>query len=125
MKKNIVFKIILALLIALMLFISFQNVVNAWTPNWNQFDGVDGGKADEAATSIVGSLINLISTIGAGFAIIMLVILGIQYVSANALGKTQVKEGLTKYVIGAVLIFAASGILKLVQMFIDSNVNNI
>ena len=117
---------ILIILILVMFFINLPiNKSLAWTPKWDQFDNVNGGETDKAATNIVGALINIITTIGAGLAIAMLVILGIQYIVSNVTGKAKVKESLSKYVTGAVLIFAATGILKLVQMFIDSNINNI
>ena len=96
-----------------------------WKPDWNQFDNQKGGKTDKVATKIVGALINIVAVIGAGVAIIMLIILGVQYVTSNVSGKAEIKKSATKYVFGAILIFAATGILKIVQIFIDANINDI
>ena len=73
----------------------------------------------------MGAIINVASTIGAGVAIIMLVVIGIQYTTKGAEGKAEAKKDLTGYTIGAVILFGVSGILKLLQMFIDGNLNNI
>ena len=85
----------------------------------------NAGRAGNTVTGIMGALINLMSTIGAGVAIIMLVVIGIQYVTKGAEGKAEAKKDLNGYIIGAIIIFGVSGFLKLLQMFIDSNLNKI
>lgn len=84
----------------------------------------NGGTAGEKVSSLMGAIINIMSTIGAGVAIIMLIVIGIQYVSKGAEGKAEAKKDLTGYVVGAVILFGVSGILKILQMFIDANFNN-
>ena len=126
MKKNKILKIVLIILLLVMFFINIGMTVQAWTPDFKQFDNVSGGETDKAATNIVGALINVVTTLGAGLAIVMLIVLGIRYITAaGSAEKALVKRGLGTYVAGVVLIFGAIGILKLVQMFIDKNINDI
>ncbi|MBR1540343.1 MAG: hypothetical protein IJ629_04150 [Clostridia bacterium] len=91
----------------------------------SQKAGEGGGRAGNTVTNVMGAAINIVSTVAAGVAIIMLVVLGIQYTSKGAEGKAEAKKDLTGYIIGAVLLFGTSGLLKLIQMFIDANLNNV
>lgn len=118
---------ILKLLIICILFIVFlTQTIFAWNPNWDLFDDDNfAGNASVAVTNVMGSAINIISVVGAGVAIIMLIVVGLKYITESPEGKAEVKKTLPNYITGAVILFAASGILKLVQMFIDANVNSI
>ena len=91
----------------------------------SQKAGEGGGRAGNTVTNVMGAAINIVSTVAAGVAIIMLIVLGIQYTSKGAEGKAEAKKDLTGYIIGAVLLFGTSGLLKLIQMFIDANLNNV
>ena len=97
----------------------------AWEMNLNDYENKSGGRAGNKVTDVMGAVINIVSTISAGIAIIMLIVMGIQYVSKGAAGKAEAKKDLTGYIIGAVILFGTSGILKLTQMFINSNLNSI
>lgn len=129
MKNKKVIKIIVFILIILGIGLLLSNTVYGWNVN-DQLDKFDkasenSGNAGIRVTNIMGAAINITSTVAAGVAIIMLVVIGIQYVSSGADGKAEAKKDLTGYVIGAVILFGASGILKILQMFIDKNVNDI
>ena len=125
MKKNKLLKILLVFLILMMIGLMVQNNVFA---EWNfvQFDSDDVAPMTSATvTNVVGAIVNIVSIVSAGIAIIMLVVIGVKYVNAAPGGKAEVKKDLTGYIIGAVILFATTGILKLLQMFINANVNNI
>lgn len=51
-------------------------------------------------------------------AVAMLMALGIKYMYASPGDKAQIKSHLTVYVIGAVVMFGASGILQIVKTFL-------
>ena len=96
--------------------------------NITQFDQKhDDSGAKSAVSNIIGTIIDVARTIGVGVAIIMLIVLAIQYISASPEGKAELKKTATIYVVGAVVLFAASGILTIVKRFaigtIDSNKN--
>lgn len=126
-------KIIRIIAIVLMLFLIGLIISNSVNASW--FDSVrediegkaaaGGGNAGNKVTSIMGAAISITSTVAAGVGIIMIIVLGIQYTSKSAEAKAEAKKDLTGYIIGAVLLFGASGILKLMQMFIDKNLNNV
>ena len=126
-KRKIFLKVIFIILILLVVGLVINNNSFSWDMNLEQFEGENGnaGRAGNTVTGIVGALINLMSTVGAGVAIIMLVVIGIQYVSKGAEGKAEAKKDLEGYVIGAVILFGVSGLLKLLKMFIDSNLNDV
>jgi type IV secretory pathway VirB2 component (pilin) len=52
-----------------------------------------------------------------GVAIIMLIVLAIQYIAASPEGKAEVKKNATVYIVGAIILFAASGILGIIRRF--------
>lgn len=125
MKKNKILKITLIILMIASIFL-ISNASYGWTPDFSPYENdAAGGNASNAVTSIMGAAVNIVSIVAAGVAIIILIVIGITYLTKSPEGKADAKKSLTSYVIGAVLMFAASGILRIIQMFIDSNVNKI
>lgn len=124
--KNKILKLLIICILFAIISIIFGNKTFAWTPNWNVMDdSTYAGNASTAVTNVIGSAINIMSIIGAGVAIIMLIAVALKYMTESPEGKADVKKTIPNYVIGAVILFAVSGILKLLQMFIDANVNSI
>lgn len=84
-----------------------------------------GDKAIEDGTNLAAGIINnaiaVVQIIGLGIAIIMLFSLGMKYMVGSIEDKAEVKKHAMVYVIGAVIFFAATGILEILQMFIKSN----
>ena len=115
-------KIIVSILLFIVVLFCFSQVADAWTAN---FDALSDGEVKNAGTKaidIFGSIINAAQLIGMGIAIIVLVIVGIQYVVAAPSAKAMIKTKATNYVIGAVLIFSAAAILEIIKMFMNANV---
>ena len=56
-------------------------------------------------------------------AIIMLVVMAIKYISAAPSEKAELKKSATVYVVGAIVLFAATGILQVVKNFAQANVS--
>ena len=116
-------KIIVSILLFILALFCFSQVAFAeWSPN---FDTLANGEVKQAGTKaidIFGSIINAAQLIGMGIAIIVLVIVGIQYVVAAPSAKAMIKTKATNYVIGAVLIFSAAAILEIIKMFMNANV---
>ena len=120
-----VLKIIIVMLLLLIAGLIISNNSLGWNMDLESYENAKAGRAGNTITNVVGAIVSLASTVGAGMAIIMLVVIGIQYVSRGAEGKAEAKKDLTGYIIGAVILFGVSGILKLLQMFIDANLNKI
>lgn len=71
---------------------------------------------------ISGMVIYVIQIIAFTAGVIMLVFLGIKFITASPEGKAEIKKSAVIYVVGAILLFAATGILSIVQS-LASNVS--
>lgn len=60
------------------------------------------------------STIKILSTIGSIISVVMLVVLGIKYMLGSAEERAEYKKTLLPYVIGAILVFAASTIASMI-----------
>ena len=81
------------------------------------FKQTDTSGASEAASNVIGMIINIAQVIGMGVAIIMLIVLAIQYIAASPEGKAEIKKNATIYIVGAVILFADSGLLGIIRRF--------
>lgn len=127
MKMKKVMKIVVALLVAVMLVTAFTQVASAanLSVDLGKFDDkTDNSGASNAVTNIIGSIIYIARIIGAGVAIIMLIVLAIQYIAASPEGKAEIKKNSTIYIVGAIILFAASAILGIIQRFAEINVTD-
>lgn len=88
----------------------------------NTFNKQDNSGASEAASNVIGAIINIAQVIGMGVAIIMLIVLAIQYIAASPEGKAEIKKNSTIYIVGAIILFAASGILGIIRRFAVTSV---
>jgi drug/metabolite transporter (DMT)-like permease len=131
MKFNKVMKIVIALLLVVMCALVVAQTASASIDpmNTNQklsatYNKLDNSGASEAASNIIGAIINIAQVIGMGVAIIMLIVLAIQYIAASPEGKAEVKKNATVYIVGAIILFAASGILGIIRRFAIQSVGN-
>lgn len=71
-----------------------------------------GIKGNEVTTtsmeSIGGQIVTIVSVAGSIISVIVLVVLGIKYMMGSAEEKAEYKKTLMPYIIGAILVFAAS-----------------
>ena len=76
---------------------------------------------DSSFNSIGGKIVGAIQGIGSVVAVGILVVLGIKYMMGSAEEKAEYKKTMIPYLVGAVLVFAASNIAGAVYNF-TSNV---
>lgn len=114
-----VMKFIAIMLMAVMVVAVFSQAVLATDgTNLSQFNNKgDNSGAKNSAQNIIGALINIIQIIGTGVAIIMLIVLAIKYISAAPGDKAEIKKHAVVYVVGAIVLFAATGILQIIKSF--------
>lgn len=135
MKLNKIVKIIVAMMIvALVAIVASQAVMaggdaKGYNPANANFDEMfmnsqDKSGASEAAGNIIGMIINIAQVIGTGVAIIMLIVLAIKYIAASPEGKAEIKKNATIYIVGAVILFAASGLLGIIRNFAVKSVGS-
>ncbi len=120
--------------IVLVSIIIFTTVVSAFMP-MVYADGYDfgskisaiDGKTDNSAaasstTNIVGAILQVARIVAVGVALIMLTVLAIKYMSSAPNEKAEIKKYAVVYIVGAVVMFAASGILTIIQKFAEGNI---
>lgn len=131
MKRSLI-KVMLIALVAILLVASIVPTLYATdaTLNFSDIDEkkiTDGAKDTSGAASsvnrIIGAILTVVQVVGSGVAVIMLIVLAIKYISAAPSDKAEIKKHAVVYVVGAVVLFAASGIIGIVRKF-AGNVNN-
>lgn len=74
---------------------------------------MDTGKVD----SLMGKIVSVVRIIAIGVAIIMISVLAMKYLMAAPSDKADIKKHAVVYVVGAVVLFGASGILGIIIDF--------
>ena len=116
MKK--VMKLTVAILLAITVITAFTTCAFAAYPNVTDFDNVGNtGGAENSVQNIIGAILTIVQYIGVGVAVIMLIVLAIKYISASPEGKGEIKKTATVYIVGAIILFAASALLQIIKAF--------
>ena len=71
----------------------------------------------DSISKLGGQIIGIVTTIGSVVAVLILVVLGVKYMMGSAEEKAEYKKTLMPYVIGAVLVFAASTLAHVIYNF--------
>lgn len=87
----------------------------------SSIDGTSGVDVGNIST-LGNSVVKILTTVGVVASVIVLVVLGIKYMMGSAEEKAEYKKTLMPYVIGAGLVFAASGIANIVYTFMQNAV---
>lgn len=107
-------KVLSIVVIALMLSVVASNLVLAS----NLIDpGTIKGKPGAGAASVTDlgqQIVGIIQVVGSIAAVAVLIVLGIKYMMGSTEEKAEYKKTLIPYLVGAVLIFAASNIASIV-----------
>ena len=108
-----------ALIIMAIAMVAMLSTVVSATNNVNAADlaGKLHGTSTSASTSITdmgNQIIGIITTVGVVVAVVVLLVLGIKYMMGSASEKAEYKKTMIPYLVGAILIFGASAITKVV-----------
>lgn len=129
MKKS---KRILIIFMSIMLILTTMQCVvsNAEDPStgssgmMSKIETLASSQSDSTAvssvTTIAGSVISIAKVICAGIAIIMITVIAMKYMMAAPSEKADIKKHAVVYVVGAVIMFAATAILQIIQNFATS-----
>ncbi len=115
MKKLLLITMILVLGIMLV-----QNTVMAYDWSNDINTAANASTSNNAVTSVntvAKSVITITRVICMGVAVTMLIVLAIKYMSAAPGDKATIKKSAVTYVVGAIVMFAAAGILSIIQAF--------
>lgn len=83
------------------------------------FKGSKNADATKVSKSILEDVISVIRIVAAAIAIVILVIIACKYILASAGDRADIKKYAVNYIIGAIILFGASGILSVIKKFID------
>ena len=114
MKKKTIFRIMSIALVFVMVAMCLSNVVFA------DVDYKPDGKTSKTSNkfqNILDIFLGITQVIGIAVAVIMLIVLAIKYISAAPGDKAEIKKHAVIYIVGAVLLFAASGIIQIIKTF--------
>lgn len=84
-------------------------------------DGGTGAKKD-IETKVEGAMdiaLSIAQTIGVTVAVILLIVVAIKYMAAAPSDKAEIKKHMVVYVIGAVLLLSAAGVLQIIKTLGD------
>ena len=109
MKK--LMKITTIIMLVVMIVLSSTMVLAATDPaKYTGESNINTSKLDNFGNN----LISIITTIGSIISVVVLVVLGIKYMMGSAEEKADYKKSMIPYIVGAILVFAASTIAGIV-----------
>lgn len=119
MKKTV--KIISTLLLIVMLVTSIAGTVFADSTT-DVLDKLKGdGKVETSSLTTVGNnVVTIINVVGIVIAVIILLIIGIKYMIGSASEKAEYKKTMIPYIVGAVLIFAGTTLVRVIYSLANS-----
>ena len=68
-------------------------------------------------TELGGNIMGVLQAVGVVIAVVILIVLGIKYMMGSASEKAEYKKTMIPYLVGAILIFAASTVANVVYEF--------
>lgn len=117
-------KKIITLALVVFLLITLVTVVEA-TGNGAKvtqlFKGAANPEGSKTIKNILSAVLGVVRTVGAAVAIIMLMTIAVKYIMASAGDRADIKKYAVNYVIGAIILFGTTGILGIVQNFVNSS----
>lgn len=115
-RKSIIFVICILLVCGIS-----SNVFAAVTEFTGEITG-NATNAQSSATKILSSVLDIIRTIGASVAVIILIVIACKYIIASAGDRADIKKYAITYIIGALILFGASGITSIIKDFVDRSI---
>ena len=118
-------RILKKFILILLIFLSTVITNNSYGSDvLNRFKGTSGeltGKTE--LTTIMASVLDVIRLAGAGIAVIILLVIGIKYAIASVGERADIKKYAINYVIGALVLFGATGILSILKNVITESIS--
>lgn len=121
MKLN---KVISIAMVVLMLVCASTTVFATNNATTNMFDTLKGdanlGDAGTSMGTMGNKILTLITNVGMILSVIVVAILGVKYMMGSTEEKAEYKKAMMPYLVGAVLVFSASFIGKMIYGFASS-----
>lgn len=117
---KLVKKVMIFLISVVLIFAFVGNSYGVTEEQIKGFSGTTANVADarNATSNVLNGLISATRVIGAAIAIIILMVIACKYIMASAGDRADIKKYAFNYIMGAVILFAATGILGIIQTFV-------
>lgn len=121
MKKNIIKYVFVLILIIMIGSIVTSTVSQAAFSDidvsYVTKDAKDTSGAGKSMLNIIQSILVIVQVVATGVAVIMLIVLAIKYMGSAPSEKASIKNSAIQYVVGAVVLFSAAGIIGIIRKF--------
>lgn len=118
MKNKLISKVIMILFVTFLAVSMFNNISLATGGNFD-FSNFENQTASEQLMSpvetVMGGIIAAMRIVFTAIAFIMLMYIGIKYIAAAPGERAELKKSAVQFVVGAVILFGAAGILTVLQ----------
>ena len=81
-------------------------------------------KAAESTGKAAESILGIVQIVAITTAIIILIVIGIKYITAAPEGKAELKKKAIIYIVGAMLLFGATAIVGIIRTVANNSINN-
>lgn len=115
MDKKVI-KILSLLLLTVFCITICQNVFAA-VSEFSGASATEMGGGDTKIKAVINAILTVVRLVGVGIAVIIIMVLGCKYMMASAGERAEIKKYAVTYVIGAVVLFASSTIIGILQNF--------
>lgn len=110
---------IVTLVIVIMLLMMLANSIFAAKVDINSIKDNDNSIDDSGITTIGSYVLSGVTGVGIVVSVVMVAIIGVKYMMGSAEEKAKYKETMMPYLIGALLLFGASGIANAVVKLVS------
>jgi len=119
-KNRLLEKIILILIISIFFLTNISFAAKGWDYG---FKASDSGIENEVTKveALGNGIIGIIQIVGVAVGVIMLIILGVKYMTSASSEKADIKKKSIIYIVGAILVFSSTGILQLIKNYTDTS----
>lgn len=116
-------KILIVLLIMVLLSLIFSLKINADDINLNEIKPIVD-PYNNRITSMTGKILGIIQLVGSIISIVVLIIIGIKYMSLSIEDKVRYRKNMVPYIVGCFLVFTTSNIVNFIYNTSDSFLHN-
>lgn len=123
MKKNILRIIIIVFAFVLMMSLFLSVMAESKPENFSGKIQSDSGAKDgkDFIVRVISTSLNTVRTVGIAVAVVMLMTVACKYIMASAGDRADIKKYAFNYVIGALVLFGAAGIVTIIKNVIISS----
>ncbi|MBR3697811.1 MAG: hypothetical protein IKM97_06130 [Clostridia bacterium] len=120
--KKLIFKWIIIILSLVIMFNFFTAISFADNENFslsNYGKNSEKGMISDPIKKVAVIVISVFRIVGMGIALIMILVISMKYMIASPGDRADIQKSSIQYIIGAIVLFASSGILKMLVDFFN------